>query len=118
MKNTNTVMKTIKTISFLLTLSVAMSACAQVSRSGGDSWKEEVLLHDGQRIIVERSQTYVGRREVGQSLPVREHSICFKLPGSTKSITWTSEYGEELGRTNFKLVALHVFNGTPVITGE
>lgn len=97
---------------------VAISACAQVGPSNGDTWKEEVLLHDGQKIIVERSQTYGGRREVGQSPPVKEHSISFVLPGSGKSFTWTSEYGEDLGRSNFNLLALHIKQGTPYLVAK
>lgn len=115
MKNSNSWLKAIKTIPSVLALGVTLSACAQAGRSGADSWKEEVLLHDGQKIIVERSQSYGGRHEVGQSVPVKEHTISFKLPGSAKTITWTSEYGEELGRTNFKLAALHALKGTPYL---
>ena len=82
----------LKTFAFALTLGMMMSACAQTGRSGADSWKEEVVLHDGKRIIVERSQTYKGRSEPGQSAPIGEHTIRFSLPGSSKPITWTSEY--------------------------
>lgn len=98
-------------------LVAGVSACAVLPAVGaaGDSWKEEVLLHNGQKIIVERSQTYGGRHEIGQSSPVREMSIAFLLPKSGKRITWTSEYGEELGRTNFDLAALHILNDTPYL---
>lgn len=102
----------------VLALGVTMNACAQTSRSGVDTWKEEVLLHDGQKIIVERSQTYGGSREVGQSLPVKEHIIRFTLPTSNTPISWASEYGEELGRTNFNLLALHIKQGTPYLVAE
>jgi len=85
---------------------------------GGDSWKEEVLLHDGSKLIVERSQSYGGRHEIGQSPPIKEHTITFTLPGSDKTITWTSEYGEDLGRTNFNLLAVHVLNNTPYIVAS
>ncbi|MBU1691402.1 MAG: hypothetical protein KJ958_12385 [Gammaproteobacteria bacterium] len=37
------------------------------------------------------------------------------MPGSSKTITWKSEYGEDIGRANFDLLALHVLNGTPYI---
>jgi len=84
----------------------------------GDSWQEEVLLHDGRKIIVRRSQTYGGRHEVGQPSPIKEHTITFTLPGSSQRITWTSEYGEDLGRTNFHLLAVHVLNGTPYLVTE
>jgi hypothetical protein len=108
----------LKTIAFVLTLGMIMSACAQTGRSGADSWKEEVLLHDGQKIIVERSQSYGGRSEPGQSGPIREHTIRFNLPGSNKPITWVSEYGEDLGRANFNLLAVHALNGTPYVVAS
>lgn len=85
---------------------------------GGDSWKEEVLLHDGSKIVVERNQTRGGRREIGQSPPIKEHTISFKIPGSNKTITWTSEYGEDIGRSNFNLLAVHILNGTPYLVVE
>ncbi|WP_296510378.1 hypothetical protein [Rhodoferax sp.] len=86
--------------------------------AGGDTWQEEVLLHDGQKMVVERSQTYGGRYEMGQSMPAREHTIRFTLPNSSNAISWTSEYGEGLGRTNFNLLALHVKDKTPYVIAE
>jgi hypothetical protein len=85
---------------------------------GGDSWKEEVLLHDGSTLIVNRSQSYGGRHEIGQPPPIKEHTITFLLPGSDKLIAWTSEYGEDIGRTNFYLLAVHTLNGTPYIVAS
>lgn len=95
-----------------------MMANAALFGVDGDSWKEEILLHDGQKIIVKRSQTYGGRSEVGQSTPIKEHTIEFTLPGSNKSIRWVSEYGEDLGRTNFNLLAVHLLNSTPYVVVE
>jgi hypothetical protein len=37
------------------------------------SWKEEVLLRDGRKIIMERSQSYGGHSEAEQS-PIKEQS--------------------------------------------
>jgi hypothetical protein len=103
-----------------LVVLVEMSACAAAGFLvfGRDSWKEEVLLHDGSKIVIARSQTYGGRREIGQPPPIRKHTIIFTLPNSDKRITWTSEYGEDIGRTNFFLLAVHVLNGTPYIVAE
>ena len=75
-------------------MGVSMSADAGLFGFGGTSWQEEVLLHDGSKIIVERSQSYGGRHEIGQSSPVKEHTITFSLQNSGKTISWTSEYGE------------------------
>lgn len=107
---------------FLISVAAfSLCACAVEPAFGGDSWKEEVLLHDGQKIIVDRSQTYGGRSEPGQSGlagPIKEHSIRFTLPGTSRTITWTSDYSADLGRTNFNLLALHLKNGTPYIVAE
>ncbi len=97
-----------------LTLGVSMNVFGFLE-FGGDSWKEEVLLHDGSTLIVKRSQTYGGRREVGQSAPIKEHTINFVLPGSGKSVSWTSEFSEDVGRANFQLVAVHVLADTPYV---
>ena len=93
----------------------SLSACAGL---GGTSWKEQVLLDDGSTIIVRRSQSYGGRHEIGQSVPVSEHTISFSLPGSGKRLSWTSEYGEDLGHTNFHLLALHILNDTAYLVTE
>lgn len=114
----NRLLRTFKITGLVLTLGVSMSAEAGLFGFGGTSWKEEVLLHDGQKIIVKRSQSYGGRHEVGQSPPIKEHTISFTLPDSNKATSWTSEYGEDLGRTNFNLLALHVLNGTPYLIVE
>ena len=114
----NGLLRAFKTIGLVVTLGVSMSAGAGFLGFGGDSWKEEVLLHDGQKIIIKRSQSYGGRHEVGQSSPIKEHTISFTLPNSNKTITWTSEYSEDVGRANFNLLAVHVLNGTPYIVAS
>ncbi len=114
MSNRYVLLRLCKTLCLFLTLGVSMNAYG----FGGDRWKEEVLLHDGSQIIVTRSQSYGGRHEVGQPPPIKEHTISFMLPNTNKAITWTSEYGEDLGRTNFHLLAVHVLNGTPYIVVE
>jgi hypothetical protein len=95
-----------------------MNADAGLFGFGDSSWKEEVLLHDGSKMVVERSQSYGGRHEIGQPPPIKEHTISFMLPDIKKTITWTSEYGEDIGRTNFFLLAVHMVNGTPYIVAE
>ncbi len=48
----------------------AMSACAGVPAPGGTSWREEVLLHDGSKIVAERFVLRRGRHEIGQRPPI------------------------------------------------
>jgi hypothetical protein len=107
--------KQIAKLGLLLMMGLTMSADAGLFGLGSTSWKEEVLLHDGQKIIVQRSQSRGGRREIGQPPPVKEHTIYFAIPGSNERITWISEYGEDVGRANFDLLAIHVMKGVPYI---
>lgn len=101
-----------------LALGSTMNAEAGLLGQGVDSWTEEVQLHDGGKLIVQRSQSYGGRREIGQLPPIKEHTITFTLPNYAKTITWTSEYAEDLGRTNFNLLAVHVLRATPFIAAS
>lgn len=115
MRNGCLLLRLFNTIGLVLTLGVSISADAGLFGFGGDSWKEEVLLHDGSKIIVKRSQSYGGRHEIGQTPPIKEQDITLTLPGTNRAITWKSEYSEDIGRANFNLLALHILNGTPYI---
>lgn len=104
-----------KTVGLVLALSLSMNACASFLGFGGESWKEEVLLHDGQKLIVERSQTRGGNHEIGQEVPIAEHKVSFTLPGAHEEITWKSTYGYNRDNSNLILLALDVINGVPYI---
>lgn len=93
----------------------SLSACAGIFGFGGTNWKEEVLLHDGQKIVVERHSSRGGRRELTQGPPIKEQSVTFSVPGSSQSIVWKSEYSQDVGRANFELLAVHVLKGIPYI---
>lgn len=80
---------------------------------GGTSWKEEVLLHDGTKIIVERNMTRHGRHEPGRKPPMGDQSIKFNVPGTNRTLSWRYEYSEDVGSANFNLIALHILNGMP-----
>jgi hypothetical protein len=97
-------------LGFLLMMGVSMGAC-----SSSVTWKEEVLLHDGSKIIVKRSQSYGGRHEIGQGGSISEQDITFTLPNTNKTLTFKSEFSEDIGGINFILLALHISNGTPYI---
>lgn len=99
----------------LLSLVASSGANAGLFGFGGDSWKEDVLLHDGQRIVVKRSQTYGGRSEIGQGGAISGQKLSFTLPSSNKTITFKDEYSVDIGGRNFLLLALHVLNGTPYV---
>lgn len=106
MKNGHLLLGIFKTIGLALTLGASMSACSETT------WKEEVLLHDGNKIIVTRSQIREGRHEIGQGAPIKEHTITFTPTGSAKAITWKSEFSMDIGHSNFTLLALDIANNT------
>lgn len=111
-------LKQIAKLGLFLVMGVSMSADAGLFGFGGTSWKEELLLHDGQKIIVKRSQSYGGRHEIGQGGSIKEQEITFTVPNTNKTLTFKSEYSEDIGGRNFQLLALHILNGTPYIVAE
>ena len=114
----NALLRVFTSITLFVLAAVSLGACAGLPFTGGFSWKEEVLLHDGRTLIVERSIIRRGRHEIGQPPPVGEQTIRFKLPQSRKTVRWTSAYDDDLGGSDFNLLAVHVLNDTPYIIAE
>ena len=79
------------------------------------SWKEEVLLHDGSKIIVKRSQTRGGGYEIGQDVGVDKHTLSFALPDSGKKITWQTTIGPKFEDTELQPLALDIVGGIPYL---
>lgn len=98
----------------LLTLGLVMglSACigaARASGTGGDSWQEEVLLHDGQKLIVERYlERGFGGNEAGQPSPGKEQGLRFTLPSSQETVEWKTQFSQDIGRFDFMPLLLDV----------
>ncbi len=108
--------KTIKMIKAVVVSMAIMGASMQADAFGGKaSWKEEVLLHDGGKLIVERSQTRGGRHEIGQEVPIAEHTVSFHLPNTDQLVTWKAEFGMEIEKSSLQLLALDVVRGIPYI---
>lgn len=101
--------RTFASVLSTLILGISMSACSMDNKT---SWKEEVLLHDGKKIIVERSTTSdpAGRRELGQPAPISEQTLSFTVPGTSQQVTWKSNFGRTT-QDNLELLALDVVNG-------
>jgi hypothetical protein len=96
-------------------VAASMSAQAGWLGLGDDSWKEEVLLHDGRKIVVERTVDRGGRHEIGQRSPFKEQSLRFSLPGANQQIIWEDHYSEDVGSANFLPMLLDIVNGTPYL---
>jgi len=105
-------LKLTTTMGLLLMPWVSMSANAGLFGLGGDSWKEEVLLHDGSMIIVERTVERGGRHEIGQIPPIKEQRLSFTMPGTNQDITWEDRYSEDIGTASFLPMLVDVLKGT------
>jgi hypothetical protein len=97
-------------ISLLILTVTSMEACGFLGF--GDT---AVLLHDGSKIVVKRWYKRGGNHELGQRPGIKEQTLSFTLPGAWREITWKDDYSEDVGRSNFTLVAFHILNSTPYI---
>jgi len=95
-------------LGLLLMMGVSMSACAGLFGFGGTSWKEEVLLHDGSKIIVTRTAERGGRHEIGQEPPIKEQSLTFTMPGTNENVVWHDKFTDDIGGANFLPMLLQV----------
>ncbi len=103
-------------VSSLIVL-VELSACAGAGALsfGGESWKEEVLLHDGSKIVVERMVKRGGRHEVGQKPSFKDQRLRFTVPGNNQTITWEDHASSDLGQANFLPMAVDIVRGVPYL---
>jgi len=108
----NGLLRVFKTIGLILTLGVSMSACAGLFGNGSTIWKEEVLLHDGSKIIVKRSVERGGQHELGQQPPIKEQSMTFTLPSTNEKVLWEDKFTEDVGGANFLPMLLEIRKDT------
>lgn len=118
MNITNGMMKKMTKLALLLMIGISMSACAGLFGFGSTSWKEEALLHDGSKIIVDRSVSRGGRHEIGQQPPYKEQSLSFTMPGTNQNITWEDHYIEDIGSASFLPMAVDIHQGTAYLVAN
>lgn len=95
----------------------SLNACAGLFGIGGMSWKEEVLLHDGRKLVVERSVTRGGHGIAQQSIATEE-SLSFTLPGTNERVTWSDQFSPDLGSSNFNLMMLEISQDTAYLVAS
>lgn len=88
-------------------MGITINACSATT-----IWKEEVLLHDGSKIIVTRVVDRAGRHEIGQEPPIKEQSLAFTLPSTSESVMWEDKFTEDVGGANFLPMMLEVRKDT------
>jgi hypothetical protein len=109
-------LKTLHKTILTLTLGVSMNADAGLF-GNSKGWKEEVQLHDGQTIVVERSYNLGGYRGLeSRERAELDQTLTFKLPGSSLTITWKTQYRDDTPEPNsLTALLLNVVNGVPYL---
>lgn len=105
------ILKLLKLFATVFLLAIAPIANAGLFGFGGTSWKEEVLLHDGSKVIVDRSVERRGRHEIGQKSSYTKQNLSFTHPTTGKSISWEDKATEDLGTSSFLPMALDIYQG-------
>lgn len=90
----------------------SLNACAGLFGIGGASWKEEVLLHDGSRLVVDRSVERGGRHEIGKKPSYMKQMLTFTHPNTGEQIVWEDKATPDLGNSNFLPMALDIYQKT------
>lgn len=117
MRNHHLPLIKLKAVSMALLLGMHITGCAALGNT--TSWKEEVLLHDGSKLIVSRTQTIDpnGLREPFQPAPRGEATTTFTIPGTNQTVTWKSDYGRAQ-QDNLELLLLDFVGTTPYIATQ
>ena len=116
MKTQNTPFKQIAKLGLLLLLTVAIVACAAYipKPNTSMSWKEEVLLHDGSKIISHRFYNLYGGYDTQQGAVIDE-TVTFNLPNG-KRIVWKSNYSDSVAEPNgLSHFYFDIINGVPYL---
>jgi len=116
MRNHQPWLKQISKFGLILMMGVSMNVDAGLF-GHTMSWKEEVLLHDGSRIIAERHYNLGGYPAIeSQERAALDVTVTFDLPGTNKRITWKTDYDQAKPEPNsLNLIRLDVVKGVPYI---
>lgn len=106
-------LKRVARVGLILMTGVSMSALAGFFGlfGGSEKWKEEVLLHDGSKLIAERTVEHGGRHEIGQEPPYKYQGLTFTLPETKQEIVWEDKFSEDVGSSNFLPMLLDISHG-------
>lgn len=112
----NGLLRVLKTIGLILTLGVSMSAGAGLfGHSKG--WKEEVQLHDGRVLLIERSFNLGGYPTLdARERRLLDETITFTLPESSQKIVWKTDFDNAVPEPNsLSPLLLDIVGGVPFL---
>jgi len=112
----NGLLRVFKAIGLIFSLGMSMNVDAGLF-GHTMSWKEEVVTYDGKILVVERFYN------LGEYPAIESHNrspldqtITFTLPGSNKTVSWKTEYRDELPEPNaLSPLLVDVVGGIPYI---
>jgi hypothetical protein len=105
-------LKKIMKFGLILVMGISLSACSDTM-----SWKEEVLLHDGQIIVSERHYNLGGFPGFeSHNRSSIDETVTFNMPGSGKKIIWKTDFRDSEPEPNsLNLILFDVIKGVPYI---
>lgn len=117
MKLINRWITKIAELGLLILFTFAISACAGVPAlsSSTSSWKEEVQLHDGSKIIATRTLERGGMREYKKHWGIKAQILSFVNPSTKQSIMWHDSYSKDISGTNFLPMMLEIKDDVPYL---
>jgi hypothetical protein len=116
-QNVKTGIGLIALLVFIAIVLTSINACEYFGIGNTMSWKEEVLLHDGSKIVIKRLVNLGGKRTL-ESREQRDldETVTFTLPGSNKEVTWKTDFRDERPEPNsLNLLVFDIVNATPYI---
>lgn len=116
MSNGHSLLRAFSTIGLVSILGVSMSVDAGLFGFGSISWKEEVLLHDGSKIIAERYYNLGGYAYLDSSeRTALNETVTFNLP-NRKAITWKNDFRDSVPEPNsLNHFRFDIVNGVPYL---
>ncbi len=99
----------------LLALIASSGANAGLFGFGGTTWQEEVLLHDGSKIIAGRT---IVRGRGNRGFTYQHQTISFAQPATGEKISWEDNFSQELGDSNFLPMLLDIDQGIAYLVAK
>jgi hypothetical protein len=113
MNNWSLLMSKVRTLGWILTMGVSMNACSATTMT----WKEEVLLHDGKKLVVERLFHLGGYPTIeSRERQALDETVEFTHPKTNQTIIWKSDFRDDTPDQNgLNLLVLDIVKGIPYI---
>jgi hypothetical protein len=119
MSNGHWLLKRITKLGFLLMMGASMSAGAGLF-GHTKGWKEEVLLHDGKVLLVERSYSLGGYPTLdARERRLLDETITFTLPESNQKVVWKTDFNDTVPEPNsLGPLLLDIVGGVPYLAAS